>query len=660
MLRLLRFLVVAFVLAPATFALAQTPLVLEAQALAVKPGTDVTLSLQAAVDALAARLKLVPPGIATKGILHVAADVSAYSLARSIHLDADGIEVRGDGNGTRFALVPDTQVPLFLVGIKRWAGTPAAYAAYRPDLFGRLDLAAVPAAGRRWGWASGGDSFLQATASPLNAGGSLHDGSPGVDNFARGQALTVEFALDGHGPLPAGIFGGIGTAGNWAPLPYLFYTDRPDHINFMIGTQSVPFAAIKGGWIGFSLPPAAGTRRVAVQVDLAAGKIGAYVDGLLAPLDFNNLSLLPSATLRFAENDFYPFLFGDTGGARASFAPSKVAFDVLGFTVSRSLRYAWGVAGTAQTRLDGKPIDDTYRYFTKWGDDAGHLASFAFNEAIATCTRQLNVQGGPASKKGTSQALLLHSTMTSGGSLVQGVAVRDCQLQGGWQYGSNLGLGFVLDVTVERVKSRQAYYGISTIQGGAVYPINLRDLDLDGSDSSLFLQSAIASIRDVRGNGGRVAARFAGCNIDAANWITPFVGTNSQAAIQIHAGDYGGEYSIRKWMCDNEGGAYAHAGVVAEAHPYGQTTLRITDMYMGTTGPASVPLIKLMAPTRLAPATLVVDHLDAARVVGKAVVDSDGWWAGEVTHSPGIVPLVKTAVGQAVGVLVVPTGPVAP
>lgn len=654
-------------------------LTLNAQTLGVVPGSDGTPTIQAAVDKLAAALRAVPPGVVSKATLYFPGDARPYKLSHPVFVDADFVEIAGDGNSTRFESWPGQAFPHFVFGIRRWAGTPAAYAAYRPDLFGRLDRPAASAAGQRWGWSSRGDSFLMATASPLNAGGMLNDGSWATDNFARGQQFTVEFAVDGHGPVPGGFCAGIVAASNPAvPKPFWIYADGPDHFTALFGTQAAPFAPVVSRRIGFGLSPLpvppkplpvpATTRRVAIQVDLATGRYGVYADGICVGLDLDQMGLAPSASLRFAENDFTPLLIGDGGGARPSWSPSGVAFDLLGFTLSRSLRYAWGAPGSVQTRPDGKPITDQSRYFTARGDDPGHLASLAFTDDPATCSRLLTVQGGPTAGNLTSGAWLLHPAMLGAGTSNTGQSIRDVQLMGGRVYGSNIVLGQVIKFRASGVRSRETFHGIASAGFGAIYPIGLDRLDLDGSDAAIFLQSAIVRARDLTVNGaGRSTLRFSGCDVDLDGLFVAFPGTNTQSTLTIHGGDYGGKYAFRNVAVDNEGSGYTRAPIYAEDNPYGMTTLRLTDWYLGTTGPASVPLLQLRALARTWPATLAVDGLDAAFVAGKAGVDVDASWRGSVVNSPGINPVVAMPVGSTAsigitmpGVQVVPVGPVSP
>jgi hypothetical protein len=612
-------------------------------------GFDNTPVFQAAVDAMAAQLnaaRSANPALRVVGTIYVAKSAGYYYFSAPVWVDSPFIEIRGDGEGSTLAMHNSVCHPIFIFGLRRQVaagpGVPkllVADASYRPDLFGKLDSSAVTSAGQRWGFRSNGDSLIQSQGSPLSSGGTGSFGTP--DNWAETSTLTVEVALEGPtgGVMPGNIpIAGLGVATKGQLYPFTLYTDAPNSYVVLFCTQASQFGPLTTRRFGFSSGTATGVQKIAFQIDLNAAGVSAFVNGLQVST-VNNLGADFASGFRFAENDYYPLLIGDSGGNRPSLGNvGGFDFNLYGFCISRTIRYQSNGVALPQRRVDNPatPITDLYRYFTPRFSpateiDNGTIGYLSFTDAPGG--RLLTVQGGVASNTCQSSAFLLHSLMTVPGGIVQN-SLCDVQLIGGNLYGQNVAVGQVIELKIKGVRSSTAYHAIGSLSNGANYTIRLEECYLDGCDSGYFALDQIVWARNVTfASAGRATMRFVGCNVAADNVTVEFGAQRNQSTIKIHTGDYGGNYSFRNLAVDYEGDAYLHAAIYCENHPYvSSTSLRLEDVYLGSIG--NVPLIMLKEVDPSFPkGTLMVDNLQAYTDQFRAVIDVDGPnWYGEVKN----------------------------
>ena len=586
-------------------------------------GLDNAPAFQLSHDIVAARLELARsanPQSRAVGTVYIPQNSLPYYLDSPVWIDAPYIAVVGDGEGS--SVVARSCRPLFIVGLRREAVvgglTLTPDASYRPDLCGVLDATAASAPGQRWGFRSNGDSFIQAQATPLDAGGMGQWNTP--DAWAETTGLTVEFAIKGDpGPIVA-----IGVPGKNEVFPFAIYCDAPGSYVVLFCTQTAPFALPVCRRFGFLT---AGLR-VTVQIDLAKGRVSAFSDGVqLATSIVLGPALVPGLT--FAENHCYPLLIGDDGGARPSLGNvSGRRFDLYGFCLSRTIRYRDDVA--VQTRVGGGPITDRYRYYTaRFGHDdeadSGMIGCLDFTDPPGT--RTMTVRGGQAGNDSVACAFLLHSLQTAPGGIARN-ALCDLLLIGRNQYGQNVAVGQVLELDLTRIRSVAAYHAIGSLANGANYVVRVRACYLDGVDAGYFGLDQLVTLDDVTFSGaGRSTMRFVGCVVDVDRAIVEFSCPWNQCTAMMHAGDYGGNYAFRHIIVDYEGGAYRRAAFYAETHPYAPTTsLRLQDVYLGSTG--DVPHVQLREVLPHNPkAVCLIDNVQAWQIPIRPVVDSVPPWS---------------------------------
>ncbi|MDX2035894.1 MAG: hypothetical protein SFX72_04525 [Isosphaeraceae bacterium] len=605
--------------------------------------TDSADAFQRAVDTLARTLAAdTAPGDRAVGIVRVPAAPRAYKLGKPVWLDQPFIEIRGEGQGTRVETFPQRNHPLFLLGLRRVARVELdgkqqllePSPRYRPDLFGRLDAAAVPKRGLRGGFRTHGETLIQAQASPLSDGPRHSRGDWTTDHWYETRALTVELAIEGPGggPMPAGtaIFS-IGVGSDTRAYPLLMYTDGDNRWLVKFSTQRERFGPLVSRRFGFSTGRASGIQRIAFQIDLERAEVAAFADGRELDLE-RGLGDDFAPGLRFAENDYYPLLIADGGGNRPALGNRHGKdWTLAGFLFSRTPRYRVGRRpGSAQTRNDGKPIDDLYRYFTPPEADPGTIGFFDFLDRPDEHGRMLTIQGGPAANGHRAAAFLIHCLQNKPGGILDN-AVRDIHLVGGKLYGQNLAVGQVLDLRISGVRSTDAYHAVGSLNNGANYTIRLDDCTFDASDSGYFGLDQLIWARNIHFAGsGRATIRLVGCSASFENVFVGFHSPNNESTAKLHAGDYGGNYAFRNVQVDYEGDAFLHAPFYAEIHPYiPETTLRLTDVFLGTVG-KQIPLVLLREgePGWKKTGYLSVDVMQAFQPV-ETIVETDGpGWRG--------------------------------
>jgi len=574
--------------------------------------TDCAPSLQVALDTLAASVAA-SPNSRIVGTLKVE-QRDAYHLVSEPVWFNPRVKLVGDGEGTVFSSGTTQNKGLFIVGLRRDVPIQTGItkiltpdASYRPDAYGILDTTAAPSAGAVLGFRPNGDAFIMSQASALACGGLGQYGT--ADNWAETTRLTVEVAIDIS---MACTFAAIGDPNAQPAYPFVLYSTDPQTFVFSYSVQPAPNATPTTLRLDFAAP-ASGFHRITVQVDLVSKVATAWIDSLQVATQ----AIVIVDGCHFNENDYFPLLIGNQGGARPTMNQATgFDFKLYGFLISKTARYTVGANGSTQVRADANPITDLYRYFTPRftptaDTDAGTIGYLAFTDPVGQ--RNLTVTHGSASDNGSSTAFIIHSLqMLPGG--IQGNAIENCRLIGGNVYGQNVAIAQVIDFPLDHVRSENAYHAVGSLNFGASYTITMTDCNLSGTDSGYYGLDQEMRIRGTSfPSAGRVTIRLVGCQADVDSAFVEFWNPQNQHTVKIHAGDYGGNYTFKNTTVDYEGSdAYLRSAFYCESHPYTpSTSLRLVDTYLGKVG-TGIPVIVLHDRSpRNSPARLFVSNIQA-------------------------------------------------
>ena len=113
--------------------------------------TDNSGPIQAAIDALVAKLQGVINQVSPVGVVYIPTATNTYVVNKPIWVDSSNIEIRGDGWGSQVAMAFGLSHSVFIFGLSRLEhanvnGTTVPLqidSTYRPDLFGKLDTSVV-------------------------------------------------------------------------------------------------------------------------------------------------------------------------------------------------------------------------------------------------------------------------------------------------------------------------------------------------------------------------------------------------------------------------------------------------------------------------------------------------------------------------------------
>jgi hypothetical protein len=571
--------------------------------------TDNSVPFQAAIDDLALKLNGAKDG---KGIVYIPSAPLPYRLNKSVWVDCNNVEIRGDGWGTNVSMSLPYKHSMFIFGIRRVEQTlingvwvPVRLdATNRPDLFGKLDLSAVPNPGTRWGIRTNGNSFVQFHAGPISAGVSSAVSNAYPDLWSETSKLTVEFCVeppDGQ-PFPVNSpLLGVGTPlTDTAPFAFSIWGD-PQSVVAMFRTSDMKAGVdATSRYFSISLAGATPPYRIAVQFDLDNAVCTAFVNGVqsnltnmqnMTPDATSNPPFLPSKGVKFATNDHHPFMIGASGFQGQYGAPTGTDLRLYGLRLSNTLRYQNKGPGHVQTRVDAPtaPINDSYSYF---GNDNNTICFLSGQDNPATAGRVVTVQNGNVvTWSGFSSGIFLHSVAPSGVSFN---AIRDILLVSSPPYGQTICLGTVLEMTIENVKASSGFSAVGTFIATANYNVYIRNCWLEAFESPYFGAMQISSGRDiVFGTAGRVTMRHLGCSAKWENIFVAFPSPVTESVFRARGCCYGGNYSITNMTVDFEGSSFSHCGIYCESHCLAPaTSLVLREIFFGTVG-SGVPMVML-------------------------------------------------------------------
>jgi hypothetical protein len=591
-----------------------------------------TPALQAAVDAALARAASLFNG-GNNPQVTVFIPAGSYQFQAPVWIDGNFVEVRGEGVNTQLSLARGCSYPLFLIGIPRTKGGTVPNAAYRPDIFGKLDATAASAAGQRWGIRTNTDLQLVSPASHFAQGGTSSYGNTTTDAWAETKQLTVEFAVEGFtsGQIPGACYlMGVGSEGTGqAPAPFHIVCGGPNQYTVYIGTQSSKFAPPVTSVYQFT-SAATGVQKITLQINLVDGTFSAAVNGVQVAV--TGSGLVAGTTLN--ENFFDQFVVNSAGTLPGG---PKADFALYGCCFSRSIRYTTPGVGATMARVDHGAITDRYRYFPSLADDPNAVGYLGLSESPSGAPRMLTVVGGGAACPVTNSAAFLLNGSTFSGGAASNVKLIDMQINADINYGSAVAMGLVLETHFKGLVAYGGTYSISNIPIAANYKIYVDDCVFRGYEAGYFgFMSTIIANNTVFTSNGKSCWRLVGCDLRANDVTVPGAGNPQYDFCESFASGYGGFTYFRNVVADNEGDIFLRCGIYAEREGAGATSLHVEGMNLGSMG--LVPFFRL-------------SDLGSGWPAGTAILDVDTCYGGFTgamveTNGPGWAGTVRNMAGD--------------
>lgn len=579
--------------------------VLDFGARADNGATDNSGPFQAAID----RVSAIKGTWGTHGgVVYVPSSAETYGFYDSVFIDHDGITLQGDSRETANLVMMGMAAPVLIVGVRRsepfldggtWKGIKPG-PGNRVDLFGKLDFSAAPVARKRWGFRSRGNSFLQFQATPFTLGSKLKEEKNASEGWGDTSAFTLDLCCEpplGE-PFPVNApLAGMGRVDPLEPGPFLLKVGNDPRTLSLLYRSASMVAEDPSRFDGFdfTLGNATPPYRIAVSVDLQAGRWEAYVNGRARPVTgvrtkatMGRIAAASGET--FAPNRWEPWLVGALGERGPTGQPSSgIDLRVYGLRLSRVARYKADDKGR-QYRVDtNRPPDDQWAYF---GDDKDTVAFLPFDDPPSD-SRIVPVVNGGAAYGNRSTGFLFHTKTPHG---ARNVVIKDLTIVGAGPYSYGVAVGAVIELHLERLHVRNAAYAIGSILRRDNYRIHLEDLHLEGFESGYFgYEQIIIADRIMFDYSGRNTIKLVGCGSRWRDVLVAFWSPGAEHTFEAIAIGYGGAHTLENFVIDFEGPTYRPGGaaVYCEAHPNRPaTSLRLRDCFFGTLG-KDVALIEL-------------------------------------------------------------------
>lgn len=514
--------------------------------------TDSTVPIQRAIDAAQEAV-----GVHGGSVVYLPGGSKSYLITAPLCVKGRGVTIRGDGVGSILEVGANYAGPLLCVGL------PAAHgkigADYRPDAFGVLDASAAPRRGARRGISTLGKAAVLFQAHPFQLGGvnTKYAYNP-PDYWVEAPKLTLEFLLArprGATWEPGRILFGMSALND--PSPWLVCTGATTEELYFLFKSNEPEDKGPTGYYRISVPldPGTGHWRVAIQVDLAAGRHAAWVNR--QKVTTKAVSQVPDGRpfrpgLAFQPQDgATPFLIGARGKCGPGGGSQVIPLALYGFKVSKNTLYRWDANNEVLDASPQTPVRDVERYFTVTSDTVALLP--------------LDDPPGPPFVR----------TDRSGGLGVgywvpnerprdtHQVTVRDLQLRARLMPG--LVVGEHLGLRLERIESVGGWQGVGNIPLATSYPMSMTDCSLTGTDCGYFgYWQNLAARNTMISAYGRQAIRF---RSGYCLWDHTFVGDsapNTETLVSILGDDSGPTHEFRRLSIDNESGGPARAVIEFE------------------------------------------------------------------------------------------------
>ena len=524
-------------------------------------------AIQAAIDSFDPALVGIDRA---RGTVKVPAADGPFLVDGPIFLDQSRVDLVGEGRGSEIRMDGAKSHPTLVLGIRRRPvrdGQPVELSpGHFVDLHGRLDRAACPRPGMRWGIRTLGKAHVTTQGTALDAGP--------IGGWPALRSLAVDLAIEFPGEVPTtAILLGVSERDHLKPFLLEVAAGR---YSVQLDTDDGPTRR------GFTFEAGRGRlQRVAFHVDLENGKIAAYVDGRQVDTKGN----LPPK-LRLVANDHSPFGLGASAGVCNVVTDQHGApadWLACGLRLGDSPRYADNGPGRPQRRLDGRPIDDESTYFEGGPDRLASLPLADRGDRTLTVTCGLAAGGGdrPAT------ALLLDDAAHADNfNSVGPSAIRDLSVRTAGRFGQAIALGHAIHLDLDRVVAEGGYAGLGAWNFGANFPIRLRGCTLSGSDAGLYLFTSMADIRDLTIPAvGRVALRLERSRVELSNAFVAGFG----APESIIKGS--GYLRIGTLDADFEGGPHPSRSLIEWSNIQGAPLGGLLDvgfLNVGTMGPGAV------------------------------------------------------------------------
>ncbi len=624
--------------------------------------TDNAIAYEAAYAELLRRLSV--PGAVfgqTHGVIRFPASTLPYVTTRPLRIEHANIRVMGDP-------IQQPQVtnrgkgPVFVLGIRTGElikdQKPLRLdASYRPDVFGKLDESVAKAPGQRFGIRTKKDSSVIFQAVPFSHGGPEPEmGNTVLDNWGSTRTLTVECAVESPdgGVFPGGYVGGIFAIGYLAFGGSLVFSlekgGTPNQFDVHFRTAEDGRDEFNG--FSFFSGKARGVQRLTFQLDLEHRKVSAFSNGVETAIDRPYGKFFKgTGPTTLARNEYSPLILGATSMTADLRAPvgalgrtTDLDLRLHGLSFSRRLRYESRRPGIPQARVDGKPIDDRYRYLEDQKDDPDLISALALTDSPDDPTTGRFVTSvsrlvPPYKHVGYFLQTAMYSQL--GGILGNGLSDLHIVSMPGCP---TVQVGAILNLKIERCRIEGGTQAIGTLNLLANYMTDIIDCELSGSDCGVYGAWSALNGRNVKFlNAGRVPIRTWASNATFDGVSVFHASLQSESLVKIHGGLYGGMHSYKNVLSDFEGLTYRVAPFVIEqfnglpAAP--ATMVRIEDVYLGTTG--KVPMFKVT--TRPEYRTdgrnyvhIMADNIQTHGTDYTMVLDADG---PQVTgHVTGLAP----------------------
>jgi hypothetical protein len=496
---------------------------------------------------------------------------------------------------------------------------------HRVDLFGKLDNVACPERGRLYGLrtyspsakADRADHYITFWAQPPCFGS--------YDYWASTQKLMIQICLDGPGgAVSPGAIMGMGAKGDFGgPAPWILQAGdnlfQSSKYHFMFRTQEGGLAQDGTNYVrefSFGNINSKGIQRIAIQLDFTTKNadglcnIQVYVNGRQVPVTREFGTRLSKATsnepsftapdhLHFTANEAGNFTWAAAGNTSQPLYGIN-GLNLYGFRIGNEPLYKDLGPGSAETRIDGRPNNDSLRYLDPSTDRASTICYLPMtdqpHEPGRATDRLVRVAHGAAAKGGYSYAMFHAASFNEiyGDGSAIGNRLRNIRLETENECGVALALGRAFDCRLYDSEFVGGWYGVaSTNEGGYDYIFN-NNL-MSGRDAAFYGMAMI-----IEGHGlsrvdvGRTLLRFTGCNV---RWSDIRIGdvNGTEAYIKI-TGDsgYGSQYKFDLLDIDNEGKPLPTvAAIYCERHNTPVTILDVQNVNPGTV-PNGVPMIKLV------------------------------------------------------------------
>lgn len=528
-----------------------------------------------------------------------------------------------------------------------YVGLPRSPSGVRLDgshwvpLAGKLD---GPAGLGRWGLRTKGDSHLAFGEGALNYG------------LIGAQRFTLDLAIDGSTLSPGDLILLGSERAGW-PEPIFLHEQS--------GTWYFLTAFDDGSRLDISFPRPAPKAlfRLSVQLDGTTGQAAVFLDGVQVKAGvLPKVGYAPKPTTRLQPNLNAPMKLNAAGLAAGSagsdfYPPNPALRDITycGLKLSTACLYAPGNPGDPQRRADGRPLDDTLRYFTLEPSTAAFLP-LTDDPGDASQDRHVTVR----SPGGIGFGLFLSpehgGPYLGGGVTLDGVELRS----GGGSFsmaGAGLTMGSAQGVTIRNGSGLfGGAHGLGSWGAAPGGSVTIADSTLSGRDAALFVHRATAQADrvTVQWNGRSTFWIDAG-TLRLSDATLPYQGMPWCESVVRTVG--GSILVVNRLNLDEEGGAgpstavfdlEAQSGGGGQADGYAE----IKDVSLGAMAP--VPLAWLRNGGAANGAIFRLS--DQLTLIGNAypcLVRHDGGWRGQVdsfarfpfpvvaqpaTAGPGITP----------------------